>query len=78
MATIDGAFPVQIDSLDCPAMTLDPTNNRIYWANANGVWYMPFVGSDNNQFVTTPTLLNLLTDVTRLAADPEPRYQTNQ
>lgn len=77
VATIDGAFPVQIDSLDCPAMTLDPTNNRIYWANENGVWYMPFVGSDNNQFVTTPTLLNLLTDVTRLAADPEPRYQSS-
>ena len=76
VATIDGAFEVQIDSLDCPAMTLDLTDNRIYWANENGVWYMPFVGSDNNQFVTTPTLLNPLTDVTKLAADPEPKYLT--
>ena len=76
VATIDGAFEVQIDSLDCPAMTLDPTDNRIYWANEKGVWYMPFIGSDNNQFVTTPTLLNPLTGVTKLAADPIPQYLT--
>lgn len=77
VATIDGAYAVQIDSLDCPAMTLDPTDNRIYWANANGVWYMPFIGSDNNQFVTTPVQLNPLTGVTKIAADPIYRLTTN-
>ena len=71
LANIDGSFPVQIDSLDCQAMTLDLTDNRIYWANSLGVWYMPFVGSDNNQFVTEPTLLNIMDNVTKLAADAE-------
>ena len=54
-------------------MTLDTKDSRIYWANADGVWYMPFVGSDNNKFVTTPTLLNTLQNVTKLAADNEPK-----
>jgi len=74
VANIDGANPVQIDSLECLAMTLDTKDSRIYWANENGVWYMPFVGSDNNKFVTTPVQLNKITDVSRLAADNESRY----
>ena len=71
VASIDGANKVQIDEKECVAMTLDTKDSRIYWANAEGVWYMPFVGSDNNQFVTTPTLLNPKQDVTKLAADNE-------
>jgi hypothetical protein len=50
-------------------MTLDTYDNRIYWANAEGVWYMPFVGSDNNKFVTVPTKLNEMNNVTKIAAD---------
>ena len=73
VANIDGANPVQIDDAECFAMTLDTKDSRIYWANAEGVWYMPFVGSDNNKFVTTPTLLNTLQNVTKLAADNEPK-----
>ena len=69
VANIDGANPVQIDPVACDAMTLDMKDNRIYWANANGVWYMPFIGSDNNKFVTEPKQLNPLTNVTKLAAD---------
>ena len=71
VANIDGAYPVQIDTVDCMAMTIDTHDNRIYWANKNGVWYMPFVGSDNNKFVTSPTMLNSLTDVSKLAPDYE-------
>lgn len=71
VANIDGTYQVMIDSLDCQAMTLNPEENRIYWANENGVWYMPFVGSDNNKFVTVPTLLNTL-NVTKLAIDNDP------
>ena len=70
VANIDGSDQVQIDSLNCHAMTLDLTDNRIYWANDSGVWYMPFIGSDNNKFVTIPTQLNPMDDVTKLAADP--------
>ena len=71
VANIDGANQVQIDALECTAMTLDLTDSRIYWANENGVWYMPFIGSDNNKFVTVPTQLNKLTNVTKIAADGE-------
>jgi len=69
VANIDGAYLVQIDSLACSAMSLDTKDNRIYWANENGVWYMPFIGSDNNKFITTPVLLNDLVGVSKLAAD---------
>ena len=71
VANIDGANPVQIDDRECSAMTLDTKDNRIYWANSEGVWYMTFVGSDNNKFVTTPTQLNTMTDITKLATDGE-------
>ena len=71
VANIDGAYPVQIDTAACSAMTLDTRDNRIYWANAQGVWYMPFVGSDNNQFVSEPTQLNTLQNIIKLAADAE-------
>ena len=71
VANIDGAHQVQIEEGECPAMTLDMKDSRIYWANAEGVWYMPFVGSDNNKFVTIPAMLNELTGVTKLAADTE-------
>ena len=71
VANIDGAYPVQIDAETCTAMTLDTQDNRIYWANSQGVWYMPFVGSDNNRFVTVPTRLNTLVPVVKIAADYE-------
>lgn len=75
VANIDGAYPVQIEEKDCSAMTLDMKDNRIYWATAEGVWYMPFVGSDNNKFVTVPAQLNTLTGITKLAADNTLRWK---
>ena len=71
VANIDGANPVQIDTVSCAAMTLDTKDSRIYWANKDGVWYMPFVGSDNNQFVTQPALLNEMKNIIKIAADGE-------
>lgn len=71
VANIDGANKVQIDDAPCAAMTLDTKDSRIYWANAEGIWHMPFVGSDNNKFVTVPEQLNDLKDVTKIAADAE-------
>ena len=71
VANIDGAYPVQIDDKECLAMTLDTKDSRIYWATEEGVWYMPFVGSDNNKFITVPTQLNDLKGVRKLAADTE-------
>ena len=71
VANIDGAYPVQIDARECYAMTLDTKDSRIYWANSEGVWYMPFVGSDNNKFITVPTQLNDLQGVIKIASDYE-------
>lgn len=71
VANLDGSYPVQIDPEECFAMTLDMTDDRIYWANAKGVWHMPFIGSNNNQFVTVPQSLNTMTNVTTLASDGE-------
>lgn len=69
VANIDGSYRVQIDTTACEAMTLDTKDNRIYWANKNGVWYMPFVGTDNNRFVTVPVQLNTLINTEKLTAD---------
>lgn len=71
VANLDGSNAVQIDAEPCVYMTLDTRDSRVYWANAKGVWYMPFVGSDNNKFVTTPIRLNDLTTVAKLAPDYE-------
>ena len=73
VANIDGSYAVQIDAAPCFAMTLDTKDSRIYWANAQGVWYMPFIGSDNNKFVTVPVQLNTISDITKLAADKDPK-----
>ena len=73
VANIDGAYPVEIDDRTCFAMTLDTKDNRIYWSNEEGVWYMPFVGSDNNKFVSVPVPLNTMTDVIKIAADGDPK-----
>ena len=72
VANIDGANIVQIDDRPCTAMVLDAKyDNRIYWANEDGVWYMPLIGSDNNKFVTSPTRLNELKGVSKLAVGDE-------
>ena len=69
VANIDGSNQVQIDAAACFAMTLDKKDSRIYWANEEGTWYMPFIGSDNNKFVTVPKQLNELKGVSKLSAD---------
>ena len=71
VANIDGANLVPIDTTDCAYMTLDTEDSRIYWANEKGIWYMPFIGSDNNKFVSVPTRLNELNNVTKIAVDGE-------
>ena len=60
VAAIDGSRRVLIDKQSCTAMMIETSDNRIYWSNNDGVWYMPLIGSDNNQFVTIPMQLNTL------------------
>ncbi len=69
VALLDGANRVQIESEACPAMTIDLEDNRIYWAVDDEVRYMPLIGSDNNQFVTEPKVINSLQGVTKIAVD---------
>ena len=70
VANIDGSNQVRIDDCECRAMTIDTDDNRIYWVQPEGlIMYMPLIGSDNNQFVTTPTLLSLMNDIEKLAID---------
>lgn len=69
VAMLDGSYKVQIDSEACAAMTVDMTDNRIYWATATAVKYLPFIGSDNNRFYGSPQLLNSLSGVTKISTD---------
>ncbi|MBR7154357.1 MAG: PKD domain-containing protein [Paludibacteraceae bacterium] len=69
VSSLDGSNRVQIETEDCPAMTLDLLDNRIYWAVSGEVRYMPLIGSDNNQFVTEIKVINTLSNVTKIAVD---------
>lgn len=69
VASLDGTNPVQIETEPCAALGLDMVDNRIYWAVADEVRYMPQIGSDNNQFVTEPQTINTLSGVKAIASD---------
>lgn len=69
VAALDGTNCVQIETEPCSALGLDMVDNRIYWAVAEEVRYMPQIGSDNNQFVTEPQTINTLKGVTCIASD---------
>lgn len=69
VSMLDGSYKVQIDNSMCAAMTIDLTDNRIYWSTDDEVRYMPFVGSDNNRFTTKPQTLNRLAGVTKISTD---------
>lgn len=64
---------VVVDAAVPQALTTDVVNNRFYWANENGVWYMPLINSQNNQFTTEPILLDSMTNVVKLAIDTQAR-----
>lgn len=69
VAMLDGSALVQIDRTPCLALTADMTDNRIYWATSEGVKYLPFIGSDNNHYTTTPQWLNRLQGVTKISTE---------
>lgn len=47
----------------------DKLNNRIYWATADGVFYMPLIQSPNNAFTTLPVQINDIPNVVRLCPE---------
>ncbi len=73
VANINGANQVAIDPLATQAICVDVVDNRLYWAVADSVRYMPLVGTENNRFTTTPTTLNRVQGVTRIAIDQTER-----
>lgn len=64
---MDGTQAVLIEPLATSALTIDAVNNRLYWAVADSVRYMPLVGADNNRFTTVPVTLNQLQNVEKIA-----------
>lgn len=64
---IDGTQAVQIEALPTASLAIDVVNNRLYWAVADSVRYMPLVGADNNQFTAIPITLNQLQGVQKIA-----------
>ena len=73
VANIDGTCVEPIHTGEVLAQCADVVNNRLYWALADSVCYMPLIGSDNNKYTTTPTTLNRMANVVKLAIDPEER-----
>ena len=64
---MDGSDLVEIDPQPTSVLAIDVVNNRLYWAVADSVRSMPLIGSDNNQFTTTPLTLNRLRGVEKIA-----------
>jgi len=73
VANIDGTFVVPIVLGKVLTQCTDVVNNRLYWAEPDSVCFMPLIGSENNKFTTSPTLLNKNANVVKLAIDPEKR-----
>ena len=73
VANIDGTYLEPIQEGEVLAQCTDVVNNRLYWSMPDSVCHMPLIGSENNKFTTTPTTLNYMEDVVKLAIDPEKR-----
>ena len=64
---------VVVDASVPQALTTDVVNNRFYWANEHGVWYMPLINSQNNKYTSQPIQLDTLSNVVKLAIDTQAR-----
>lgn len=73
VANINGTNKVCIEPNPTLALCVDVVDNRLYWSVQDSVRYMPLVGSENNQFTTTPTTLNTLQGIQKITIDPTPR-----
>ena len=73
VANIDGSFEEPIWSGTVFTECADVVNNRLYWAVKDSVMYMPLIGSENNKFTTTPSLLNKTDSVMNLLIDKDKR-----
>lgn len=58
---------------DGRALAVDNGMNRLYWSQADGVWYMPLVQSANNATEAVPLQLNNVQNVQVMVCDLTPR-----
>lgn len=61
------------DVADGLALCVDNFMNRLYWATADGVFYLPLVQTANNAMQSQPTQLNSVTGVRAMDVDATPR-----
>ncbi len=73
VANLNGANRVQIESQPTQAVAVDVVNNRLYWAVADSVLYLPLINTENNRYTATPVTINRLGGVTKIAADNKER-----
>lgn len=69
VSLLDGSHVVAVSAEPASALCIDFADERLYWATPSGTFYMPLIGSDNNHFVSTPTHINPLPGITRIAVD---------
>lgn len=69
----DGSNKVFLTEKPVTAIYADVVDNRIYWAESDGVMYLPLIDTPNNHFTKRPTRLNTVGGVNRLAKDNEKR-----
>lgn len=71
VCTIDGRFIQPICELPVQAICTDAVDNRLYWAVADSVMYMPLIMTDNNHFPDDAIhTLNHQQGVCTIAIDP--------
>lgn len=69
VCNINGSHVVCICPDKTTALCIDGGDNRIYWSTNEGVWKMPLVYTENNQFTSVPKLINTQKDVIKIAID---------
>ena len=71
VSNINGSHIVCICPDKTTAICIDGGGNRIYWSTSQGVWRMPLVQTENNQFTYIPKLVNSQKDVIKIAINRE-------
>lgn len=70
VVNMDGSYPEQVCEEPVYAVMADVVDNRVYWAAADSVMYMPLVGPHNNKYDKSKhKKLSDLSGVVRLAKD---------
>lgn len=69
VSNINGSHIVCICPDKTTAICIDGGGNRIYWSTSQGVWRMPLVQTENNQFTYIPKLVNSQKDIIKIAID---------